>query len=632
VSAGRESSQFALLAQRRFAPFFVVQFLGAFNNNVFKNALIVLVTYQAARFAADGTAFAGMESGVMVNLAAGLFILPFFLFSATAGQIADKYEKARLIRLIKAFEVGVMALAAAGFQSGNLGLLLGSLFLSGLQSTFFGPVKYSILPQTLKDTELVGGNALVETGTFVAILAGTITGGFLASLSTAGPTVAAVGVVTISALGLAASGLIPRVPAADPRLAIDWNPLREAWRNYRSIRGNRTVFLSILGISWFWLYGALFLSQLPEYAKTVLAGGESIVTALLAIFSIGVALGSLACERLSGHKVEIGLVPFGSIGLTLFGVDLYFASGALPGGELGAAWTLFSGGAYLRVVADLLLMGVFGGFYIVPLYALIQTRTDRSRISRVVACNNILNALFMVIGAAVAIALIKLGFSVTGILLAAALMNAVVALYIYTLVPEFLMRFMIWLLIHSIYRLEKSGLERIPEEGAAVLVCNHVSYVDALVISAACRRPIRWVMDHRIFATPLLSFFFRTVRAIPIAPAREDPTALGQAYERIAQALANGELVGIFPEGRLTSDGEMGQFRPGVRLVLDRTPVPVVPMALSGLWASIFTRNRDKFARLFPRIRLAVGEPLEPVAALPERLHDIVLAMRGDWK
>jgi len=632
VSAGRESSQFALLAQRRFAPFFVVQFLGAFNNNVFKNALIVLVTYQAARFAADGTAFAGMESGVMVNLAAGLFILPFFLFSATAGQIADKYEKARLIRLIKAFEVGVMALAAAGFQSGNLGLLLGSLFLSGLQSTFFGPVKYSILPQTLKDTELVGGNALVETGTFVAILAGTITGGFLASLSTAGPTVAAVGVVTISALGLAASGLIPQVPAADPRLAIDWNPLREAWRNYRSIRGNRTVFLSILGISWFWLYGALFLSQLPEYAKTVLAGGESIVTALLAIFSIGVALGSLACERLSGHKVEIGLVPFGSIGLTLFGVDLYFASGALPGGELGAAWTLFSDGAYLRVVADLLLMGVFGGFYIVPLYALIQTRTDRSRISRVVACNNILNALFMVIGAAVAIALIKLGFSVTGILLAAALMNAVVALYIYTLVPEFLMRFMIWLLIHSIYRLEKSGLERIPEEGAAVLVCNHVSYVDALVISAACRRPIRWVMDHRIFATPLLSFFFRTVRAIPIAPAREDPTALEQAYERIAQALANGELVGIFPEGRLTSDGEMGQFRPGVRLVLDRTPVPVVPMALSGLWASIFTRNRDKIARLFPRIRLAVGEPLEPVAAVPERLHDIVLAMRGDWK
>jgi 1-acyl-sn-glycerol-3-phosphate acyltransferase len=412
---------------------------------------------------------------------------------------------------------------------------------------------------------------------------------------------------------------------------MDWNPFRETWRNFRYIRGNRTVFLSILGVSWFWLYGALFLSQFPDYAKTVLAGGETSVSALLAIFSVGIGAGSLACERLSGHKVEIGLVPFGSIGLTLFGVDLYFASQTLPGAALASAWMLFSS-PYLRVVADLFLMGAFGGFYIVPLYALIQSRTEKSHVSRVVAGNNILNAFFMVAGAAVAIGLIKLGLSVTEILLAAAVMNAVVAGYIYTLVPEFLMRFMVWMLIHSVYRLEKSGLDRIPDEGPCVLVCNHVSYVDALVISAACRRPVRWVMDYRIFAIPLLSFFFRTVRAIPIAPAREDAQLLERAYEDIARALAEGEVVGIFPEGRLTPDGEMGEFRPGIRRVLERTPVPVVPMALSGLSQSLFARSRRKVARLFPKIRLVVAEPVSAPAATPEALREIVLGLRGEWR
>jgi len=425
-----DKSQFRLLGERRFGPFFWTQFFGAFNDNVLKNALLILVTYQAARFAAEGSMFAGMQSGVLVNLAAGLFILPFFLFSATAGQLADKVEKSGLIRLTKALEIGIMALAAWGFVTGSLGLLLAVLFLMGLQSTLFGPVKYAILPQTLDSTELVGGNALIESGTFVAILLGTITGGTLASLPGAGPLAAAVGGIVVALLGFAASCLVPRAAAADPGLRIDWNPVRETWRNFRSIRGHRTVFLSILGISWFWLYGALFLSQFPEYAKTVLHGGETSVTALLAIFSIGIGLGSLLCERLSGHKVEIGLVPFGSIGLTLFGMDFFLASEALPGGTLTSVWALITDWPHLRVTLDLLLMGAFGGFYIVPLYALIQSRTDRSHVSRVVAANNILNALFMVIGALAAIAMIQLGFGVTQILLAAAVMNAVAALYI----------------------------------------------------------------------------------------------------------------------------------------------------------------------------------------------------------
>jgi len=296
----------------------------------------------------------------------------------------------------------------------------------------------------------------------------------------------------------------------------------------------------------------------------------------------------------------------------------------------------FANPAHWRVAADLVLIGLFGGFYIVPLYALIQSRTPKSHLSRVVAGNNILNAVFMAVGALFAIAMIRMGFSVTAILLAAALLNALVAVYIYTLVPEFLMRFMVWILVHTVYRVRRAGLERVPDDGPAVIVCNHVSYVDALVITAACRRPIRWVMDHRIFRIPFLSFFFRTVRAIPIAPAKEDPEGLKQAYDAIAAALEAGDLVGLFPEGRLTADGEMSPFRPGIAQIVARTPVPVIPMALSGLWESVFARNPERLRNagklLYKRISLAVGDPVSPGAATPEHLHDLVLDLRGDGK
>jgi 1-acyl-sn-glycerol-3-phosphate acyltransferase len=614
-------NQFSLLRQRRFAPFFWTQFFSAFSDNLFKNALIVLVTYQAARFAAGGSAFSGIESGVLVNLAAALFILPFVLFSATGGQLADKYEKASLIRYLKAFEVLIMALAGWGLVAADLGLLLAALFLAGTQAALFGPIKYAILPSVLHESELVGGNAWVESASFVAILIGTLTGGYLASLDY-GFAAAAAGAIAAAALGFLASLFVPKTGAADPGLAIDWNPLRETLRNFSAIRANRTVFLSILGISWFWLYGALFLSQVPDYAKNVLHGSETAVSLLLAIFSIGVGVGSLLCERLSGHKVEIGLVPFGSIGLTLFGTDLYFASVPQP--------------QALRIYMDLFLMGAFGGFHVVPLYALIQSRTPKSHVARVVAGNNIMNALFMTAGALAAIGMLRAGASVTHILLAAALMNGAVAVYIYALVPEFLMRFMAWLLVHTVYRVRLSGLERIPEEGPAILVCNHVSYVDAIVVTAACRRPIRWVMHHRIFGIPFLSFFFRTVRAIPIASARDDSDALAQAYEEIGAALRAGELVGLFPEGQITYDGELAPFRPGVAHILARTPVPVVPMALSGLWESLFARNPRRLANLgklaYKKIALVVGAPVAPSEATPEHLHALVLELRGERK
>ena len=625
------NNQFQLLRERRFAPFFLTQFLGAFNDNVYKNALITLLAFQATRAAAPA-------SNTLIILSGALFILPFFLFSATAGQLADKYEKSRFIQYVKLFEVCIMVIGSAGLLAGSLAMLLLALFLMGLHSTLFGPVKYAILPQHLTQDELVGGNALVDTGTFIAILAGTVLGIVLISAGPSGITLVCIGIVTIAVLGWLASRAIPDSPAPAPDLAINWNLYTETAGNLSFLRHNRTVFLSVLGISWFWFLGATFLSQFPLYARDYLGGEEGTYMLLLAVFSVGIGAGSLLCERLSGHKIEIGLVPFGSIGLTLFAVDLYFATpAAATGAGLGVVDFLADRRQW-RMLADLMLIGMFGGFYIVPLYALVQSRSDPAHLSRVIAGNNILNALFIVLSALMSVAVLAAGFTIPHVFLATALLNAAVAIYIYTLVPEFLMRFLVWLLIHSIYRLDKTGLEKIPDQGAAVLVCNHVSFVDALIIAAACRRPIRFVMDHNIFRVPVLNFIFRTSKTIPIASSRENPQLLESAYDAIAAALRAGELVGIFPEGRITDDGELSPFRSGISRIIERTPVPVVPLALRGLWGSFFSRKDGRAmsrpSRIAPlrNIALAVGDAVPPERVAPEGLHQIVLTLRGDWK
>jgi len=622
------SGQFKLLRERRFLPFFGTQFLGAFNDNLFKNALVVLLTFQAASWTT-------LDPGILANLAAGIFILPFFLFSATAGQLADKYDKATLSRLVKVLEMGIMILAAAGFALHSLPVLLGALFLLGCHSTLFGPVKYAILPQHLHEDELVGGNALVEAGTFVAILIGTLVGGLLAGAGH--PLWVALAGLLVALAGYLASRGIPAAPAPEPELHINPNPLTETWRNIGFARESRVVFLSILGISWFWLYGALFLAQFPAFAKNVLGGGESAVTLLLATFTVGIGLGSLLCERLSAKQVEIGLVPFGSIGLTLFGLDLAFAAPvAQPLGAPLAFLDLLAAPGMVRVLLALFMLGVFGGFFIVPLYALVQLRSASGHRARIIAANNILNALFMVAGALGAAALLGAGLSIPHLFLVAALLNALVAVYIYTLVPEFLQRFLVWLLVHTVYRLEKEGLENIPEDGPAVLVCNHVSFVDALVVMAACHRPVRFVMDHRIFAIPVLNFIFRETRAIPIASGKEDATMKEAAFAEVAKALAAGEVVAIFPEGAISGDGELGPFRPGIARILTETPVPVVPLALRGLWGSFFSRQGGRAMAgwplrrgLFPRIALVAGEAVAAAEATPELLRERVQGLRG---
>ncbi|MEE8524570.1 MAG: MFS transporter [Thermoanaerobaculia bacterium] len=619
------SDQFRLLTQRRFLPFFGAQALGAFNDNVYKNVFVILATYHTATYTT-------LEPALLANLAAGLFILPFVLFSGIAGQLSDRYDKSLVLKWVKAIEILIMTVAAIGFAMQSIGVLLFALFLMGAQSTFFAPAKYGLLPEVLRDSELVGGNAMVEMGTFLAILLGTLAAGLLAGNGAVGTINAALIVVAIA--GFLTSLGIPRLGAAAPSLRIDWRPWTSTWENIRAARESRPVFLSILGISWFWFYGALVLAQLPLYSKEILGGSEQVVTTLLVTFSAGIGIGSLLCERLSGHKVEIGLVPFGSIGLTVFAIDLFFATPARPSlTALDAAAFLARAGTW-RILLDMGLIGVFGGLFIVPLYAMVQQRTRREVMSRVIGANSILNAVFMVVAAVLAAAGLAAGLSTPQLLLITGILNAIVAIYIYSLVPEFLLRFIAWLLVHFVYRLDKRGLENIPDDGPALLICNHVGFADAIVISAAVSRPIRFIMESSIFGIPVLSTIFRGMKAIPVAPAKEDPAVYERAFEIVAEELREGNLVCIFPEGRLTADGEIGEFKAGMMRILKETPVSVVPLSLSGLWDSMFSRKYKQVWRHWPRrfwarITLKAGAPVAADAASVDSLRQRVVELRG---
>lgn len=593
-------------------PFFTTQALGALNDNIFRNALATLIVFQAGRMG-------GLGTDQLVNLAALLFILPFFLFSAMVGQFADKYEKAAQIRRIKLLEIGICLFAAVGFYLDNLPLLLGVLFLLGLQSTLFGPIKYAILPQLLERDELTGGNGLVAAGTFIAILAGTIAGPLLAGIDAAWPYWVLTATLAVAAAGYATALGVPRVPVCDPGLKINWNPVSETWDNLRVLGGDRVVFNGVLGVSWFWFYGSIFLVQIPSYTQGVLGGNEQVLSALLALFIVGISAGSMLCEKLSGRGIEIGLVPIGAFGLTVFGGDLLWSSPPAPLAGAGLAEVLAVPGIW-RVIADFLMIGVTGGLFIVPLYALIQDRADPERRSRVIAGMNIINAALMVTAAVFAMIFLGvLDFSIPELFAVVAVINLAVAAYIFFLVPAFVLRFIMWVLTRLMYRVHAHGLHHVPASGPAVLVCNHVSYMDPLLVGGSVTRPIRFVMYHRIHDRPGLKWLFRLARAIPIAPAKEDPECLDRAYAAIEAALANGELVCIFPEGGLTADGAIAGFKPGLQNILDQRPVPVIPMALHGLWGSIFSRAPDAWRRrgrgLFSRIRLAAGEPVKPAEA-----------------
>ncbi len=627
-------NQFALLGQRRFAPFFWVQFLGAGNDNLFKFAFTVMVTYQL-QVSWLPPALAGL-------VISALFISPYLLFSATSGQLADKLEKARLMRFVKSFEIAVMVLAGWGFVCASVPLLLGCVFLMGLHSTLFGPVKFAYLPQHLSERELTGGNGMVEMGTFVAILLGQVAGGLLIAVPGSGTQWVAWACVAVAVLGRVVAQAVPASVATDPGLKINWNPFTETWRNLRLAHQNLVVFRSLLGISWMWFFGAVFLAMFPAFARDVLHGNEQVASLLLVVFSVGIGIGALLCEVLSRRHVEVGLVPLGAIGMSLFSIDLYFATRGLatsPSSTLASfigppALTIgqfVARAANLRVMADLALLSLFTGIYSVPMYALIQLRSQATHRARIIAANNILNALFVIVSALGVGLLLEAGCTIPEIFLAVGLLNAVVAFYIFMLLPEYLLRFMAFLLTRCIYRFKVRGDEHIPLQGAAMLVCNHVSYVDAMLLMAASPRPIRFVMDHRIFATPVLGWMFRLAKAIPIASQREDPLAYEQAFVQSRRVLDEGDLLCIFPEGGLTRDGQLGEFKGGLMKILQTNPVPVVPLALQNMWGSFFSRieRGTAMARpfrrgLFSPVALVAGEPLAAALVTPAMLRQRV--------
>jgi len=624
----KEESQFGLLKIKRFAPFFWTQFFGAFNDNVFKNALILIIAYQGVQQSPN------IDSNIMINMAAGALILPFFLFSALAGDISDKYEKSRLIRYIKLLEISIMMLAALAFFFSDVAALMVLLFLLGTQAAFFGPVKYSILPQHLQPGELVGGNAMVEMGTFIAILLGTIGGGILIQMEK-GPQMVGIAVLAIALAGYAASRFIPVAAASAPELKIKWNPVTETWKTVQLVRDPDSVFKSVLAISWFWFLGASYLTQLPAYTRDILHSSESVVTLLLSLFSVGVGAGSLMCERLSGRKVELGLVPLGSIGLSIFGFDIFFAYQAPAATQLMGLSEFLSSPGSLRVIIDFIMIGVSGGLFIVPLYAFIQMRTRPEIRSRVIAANNILNALFMVLASIMGAVLLSFfQMSIPGYFLVLVALNVTVALYIYSVIPEFTMRFLVWILTSTMYRVKTKDLDYIPDEGAAVVVCNHVSLVDGPLIAGASRRPIRFVVYEPIYRLPLLHFIFKTGKAIPIHSKTKKPEVYSRAMEQISLALREGEIVGIFPEGEMTRDGEIGVFKQGIEKIIRENPVPVIPLALRGLWGSFFSNDggyamSHRPKRFWSRVELIGSPPIPPEDVTAEGLRQIVEQIRG---
>jgi len=616
-----------LTKDRRFWPLFWTQFQGALSDNILKNALVMMVTYQ-------GITIAGMDKATIVALSGGIFILPFFLFSPIAGQVADKFEKSWLVRITKYWELAIMAVAAIGFCFHLFSLLLFVLFLAGVQATLFGPVKYSMLPDLVSEQELVEANAYVEMGTFLAILLGTIAGGTLVGFG-GGEYWIAGALIGLSLLGLVSARKVQQVRVAAPNLKIEPNPFPSMASTYRILRKNPAIFNAVLAISWFWFFGAAILSILPVYCKDLLNVDSQVVTCFLAMFTVGVGVGSILCEKLSFKRVELGLVPIGSLGLSVFLLDLYFST---PASFSAETMTLaqFAGSDFgPRLLVDFFLMSLFGGFFILPLYTFIQDRSVPEERSRVIAGNNIVNALFMVVSSLAVVAFNSFQLSFPQMFLTLALMNLAVAFYVYSVVPEFTLRFFSWVMARLIYRIKIEGEDNIPKKGAAVLVCNHVSFADWLVISALVRRPVRFVMYYKFYQIPFVKFVLRQAKAVPICGGHENKEMLQAAFDKISDELRDGEVVCIFPEGKITRDGEMNEFRNGIERIVARDPVPVVPMALTGLFDGFFGyggegRPLKKAPRHWlKRVKLIVGKPIQPDEARVQHLAQTVAQLGG---
>lgn len=601
-------NQIDLLRSRRFLPLFITQALGAFNDNLFKSAIIFLVTYVMAERS-------GLNAPLLVAAAGGIFILPFFLFSASAGQLAEKYDKARFIRLLKLTELGLMLTAATGFLLGSVWFLMAVLFLMGAQSAYFGPIKYGILPEQLKSEELIGGNAWVQGGTFIAILLGTLSGKLV--LDEQGLYTVSALAVGMAALGWLASRFIPSTGAMTPQLRVDYNVFSSTREMLRYAAGRRDIFLSILGISWFWLVGATFLAEITPFAKEVLGGDENLASLFLVLFSVGMALGSLLCNSMLKGEVHATFVPLGALFLSVFIIDLYFASRhglATDAGLIGISTFLESFTGW-RIALDILLIAIAGGVYIVPLNTLVQKLSEPGHRARNIAANNIFNSLFMVLSALGTAALISLGLSIPELFLMVALLNLAVAVYITRLLPGALVRAILAWLLQMFYRVEVTGLRYLREAGERVLiVANHQSFLDAALIAAYVPEDLTFAIDTYVAKDRMLKHFLSLARTIPIDATNPLSTRV------LIDAVRRGEKVVIFPEGRITVTGSLMKVFEGPGMVADKAGARIVPVRLEGAQYSPFSRLRGKVRiRWFPRMRVAFQPPRE--LPIPPRLR-----------
>ena len=621
------------MGQRRFWPFFWTSFLTSFNDNVFKQgvvAYVVLVQLQVL----------GLPPGPLVAASTVIIILPFVLFSATAGQMSDRHPKATVVRWVKLAEIAIMTVGVYGLLVRNMELLLVVLFLTGLQSTFFGPAKYSFLPEVLEEDELVGGNALIEMGTFLSVLLGIIAGGTLIGVfgKEQGPSAVAIAIVAVALLGAVVSFFIERRPAAAPDLAISLNPIAPNLELFRVTRTNETVFLSIMGISWFWFVGTALLAMIGEYSENIFGTNPFGLNYLTGLFCVGIGVGSMLCDRLSRDRLELGLVPLGSIGMSLFMVDLFIVgpvTGLRGASESYSVVEFLSTFTGWRISIDLLIVAMCGGFFTVPLYTLIQRNSPDDVRSRVIAGSNLINSVFMLAAGGMVTVMLAQQIPVPWIYAVLALMNIAVALYIYHLLPTFMWRFMVWIVTNLMYRVHVEGAENIPKEGPVVLVCNHPTYVDFMFVATACKRPPRFLMFHTFMRLPLVGWLFRDAKVIPIAPRAEDASLMEKAFDLVEEELRDGGVICIFPEGMVSRDGNLNPFRPGIEKIIERSPVPVVPIALEGMWGSFFSYFwgkplRKPFKRFRAKVKITFGEVVPPAEVSAQGLAERVAAL-GGW-
>ena len=605
-----------LFTSRRLAPLLVTQTLGAVNDNLFKNALVALILFRGAH----------NHGPALVAASGGVFILPYVLFSATAGQLADRFEKSRLVVMVKAAEVALMALAAAGFLLGSTPLLFAVLAGLGVQATFFGPLKYAILPQHLAADELIAGNGLVEAGTFLGILAGTIAGPLLFGLQR-GPAIVAGAGLAMALAGVASAALVRPAPSSAPGLRIGWNLLRETRSLLGAARLQHQVWRCILALSWFWVVGATLLAELPALVRSTLDADNAVFTLLLGVFSTGVGIGSLACARLLHGRVSARLVPFAAFGLSVFLWDFAHVAGHVH--RLPTLHAVLHSPAGWRMMVDLLLLAICGGIYSVPLYAVMQERSAPSHLSRMIAANNVANAAAMVCAAGATAALALAGVAPATILLLAALANLAVTLDIVRGMPQQTAQAVFRAYFHLFHRARVTGLENLPPAGTrAVIVVNHQSFLDGCFLAAFLPIAVTFAVNVHIAKRWWVRPFLAAIHYFPI-----DPVNPFNARTMV-HAVRLGQQLVVFPEGRITTTGALMKVYEGAGMIADKADAVVVPVRIDGLQFTRFSRMGGIVARSwFPRLTMKILPPAalhaEPALAGRARRRAVGATLQG---